>query len=109
MSDAVVAALIAAAGAITVALVGLLRQAWVDRRAKRIAQTERELNNNSSLLAQYRELLAEVRTELDRRDELLEQERTDSDRIRRERDDFRRRALRCEDQWDRLKQDKERP
>lgn len=107
MSDTIVAALITAFGAITVAVIALGRQVLVDRRAKRTAATERELNSNSILMGEYRELVSELRTELDRRDEDLKQERADKHRVRVERDDFRRRALHCEEQWDRLNADKE--
>lgn len=102
MSDTIVAALIAAGGAILVALITLGRQWWLDRKTARANQID-------DLFDEARQMLAEHRINEDRLKADLVEERADKRRIREDRDEWRRRAENCERLWDQLREAKERP
>lgn len=100
MSDLVWGALIAATGSIIVALIALYQHRSAERDKADRVETEERLQHGELLFGEYRNLLAELRAELER-------ERVEKEAIRVERDKWRGRGITAERQVEQWIRDRE--
>lgn len=89
MPDTVAVALIMAGGSIVVALITLIQHAWSQTDKKKRVATEERLDDSEQLLAEYRNMLNEHRTEHVR-------DRAEIERLTSERDKWQARAVAAE-------------